>query len=80
MNIFYSIKMKIINAKFIVIQINFQRLGKDLIIYRDGEGESKFPECYAIGGEDDKGDFIEKNFNIDIMDIYVVDIKSFSEY
>ena len=58
----------------------FPRFGNDLIIYRDGRGESKFPECYVMGGEDDKGDFIEKKFYIDIMEIYAVDIKSFSEY
>ena len=33
-----------------------------------------------MNGGNDKGYFIEKNFNIDIMEIYAVDIKSFSEY
>ena len=58
----------------------FPIFGNDLIIYRDGHGESKFPECYNMNGQSDKGDFIEEVFNIDIMEIYAIDIKSFSEY
>lgn len=58
----------------------FPRFGNDLIIYRDGHGESKFPECYSMNGRSDKEDFIEEIFNIDIMEIYAVDIKCFSQY
>ena len=49
----------------------FPRFGNDLIIYRDGHGESKFPNCYSINGQSKKGDFIgEENFNIEVMEVY----------
>ena len=58
----------------------FPRFGNDLIIYRDGHGESKYPECYSYNGKSDKEDFSKENFNIDIIEVDTVDIKSFSEY
>ena len=69
------------NKYFVYSDIDqFPKFGNYLIIYRDGHGNSKFPECYVLKGGNDKGYFIEKNINIDIMEIYAVDIKSFSEY
>ena len=58
----------------------FPRFGNDLIIYRDGHGESKFPNCYNINGQSKKGDFIEQeNFDIDVMEVYRIQLKHFSK-
>ena len=54
----------------------FPRFGNDLIIYRDGHGESKFPSCYNIIGQNKKSDFIsQENFDIDIMEVYRIKLK-----
>lgn len=54
----------------------FPRFGNDLIIYRDGHGESNFPDCYDITLETEKREFIEdKKFDIDIMEIYRLKLK-----
>lgn len=58
----------------------FPRFGNELIIYRDGHGESKFSECYNILGQNANGEFINENFNIDIMEIYAVKLNSISGY
>lgn len=68
------------NKCFVYCDVDmFPRFGNDLIIYRDGHGESKFPECYNIKGQNVKGEFIDENFNIDIMEIYTVKLKPFQE-
>ena len=69
------------NKCFVYCDVNeFPRFGNDLIIYRNGIGESNFPECYDIIGENVDGEFIGKKFNIDIMEIYAVRLKNIPNY
>ena len=69
------------NKCFVYCDVDeFPRFGNDLIIYRDGHGESNFPECYDIIGQNVEGDFIEGKFNIDIMEIYAVKLKNIPKY
>ena len=54
----------------------FPKFGNDLVIYRDGHIESKFPECYETNSGIGMKEFIEdKNFEIEIMEIYKLKLK-----
>ena len=54
----------------------FPKFGNDLVIYRDGQVESNFPECYETNSEAGMKEFIEdKSFEIEIMEIYKLKLK-----
>jgi low affinity Fe/Cu permease len=54
----------------------FPKFGNDLVIYRDGQVESNFPECYETNSGAGMKEFIEdKSFEIEIMEIYKLKLK-----
>jgi hypothetical protein len=75
---FYSFKKDLAPVKYPIYcsQKNFTRFANDLIIYNNGKGESSFPDCYGIN-EGEEGDlFKEQNFDIDIIEVYKLNIDS----
>ena len=53
----------------------FPQFGNDLIIYRDGKGESMNNDCYKINEDKNKELMGNKKFEIEIMEIYKLKLK-----
>ena len=50
----------------------FPKFGNDLVIYQDGKGSYLGNNCYKLNGENNKKLIEEKEFEIDVMEIYKV--------